>query len=424
MSGPVLGPGDVFYPSGQIAERGGWQEVTKRIGRAVLAPLRWVGAVSTRAITALPWSSGGSRSSGITAAQALRLIPLFACIRILADGVASLPLQLYRRNVDGTRTAVTYIPALFFHPSARDNLFQWLHKCVISMALRGNAYGLITRRDDFGFPVMIEWLHPDEVYVDETRPALPIFYWMGQEVPREDMLHIPWFVEPGRVKGLSPVAAFAKTIGVGISATDYGLSWFDNGGTPPATMKNTSKTVSPDESEEISNRLSARIRARKPLVFGNDWDFTALQVNPEESQFIETLKLNATQIASIYGVPAEMVGGDTGGPLTYNTPSMQTLFLTSVTLRPWLVRLETVFTELMPGKEFVRFNADAMIRTSLLDRYDAHGKALSQGWRNVDEVRALEDLPPLPDGKGQVYKPIGVPLSGDPAGDPKPVLNK
>jgi hypothetical protein len=57
----------------------------------------------------------------------------------------------------------------------------------------------------------------------------------------------------------------------------------------------------------------------------------------------------------------------------------------------------------MPGREFVKFNVDAMVRTSLIDRYTAHGMALAQGWRNRDEIRALEDLPPLPDGQGQAY---------------------
>jgi HK97 family phage portal protein len=411
--GPTLGPDGVWYPGGPPPPTGGW----RRLGHALAAPLRWMASVSKRAITSLPWIAGGPRPGAVSAQRALALIPLFACVRILADSIASLPVQTYRRN-GATREMLTFIPSLLFQPAAQDNLFEWIHKAVVSLALRGNAYGLVTERDDFGFPTSVEWLNPDEVWVDELRPTLPVFYWQGHEVPREQIVHIPWVVLPGKVVGLSPVQNFARTIGVGLSATEYGLSWFDNGGTPPATMKNTAKTITPAEGEEISDRLSARIRSGKPLVFGQDWDFTALQVNPEESQFIETMRLNASQIAAIYGVPPEMVGGDSGGSMTYANVEQNAINFANFTLRPWLSRLEAKLSALMPGREFVKFNVDAMIRVDLLSRYQAHQLALNDGWRNRDEVRALEDLPPLPDGQGQVYLPVS--MLGGPTNDPAP----
>ncbi len=385
-----------------------------RVGAALAAPLRWLGQASTRAITSLPWVSGGPAHAQVTSARALSLVPVFASVRILADNVASLPLQLYRRNPDGTRTRVNYIPQLLFAPSARDELFFWLHKCMVSLALRGNAYGLVTQRDALGFPTMIEWLNPDDVWVDELNPARPLYYWRGRLIPAEDIVHIPWLVLPGHVVGLSPIAAFARTIGVGLSATEYGLSWFDNGGTPPATMKNTAKTITPAESEEIRDRMAAAIRSRRPLVFGQDWDFTALSVSPEESQFIETMRLNATQIAAIYGVPPTKVGGDSGGSMTYANVEQEGIDLATFTLRPWTVRLESKLSQLMPGGEYVRFNMDAMIRPDLTSRYQAHGMALEQGWQNVDDIRAIEDLSPLPGGQGQTYTQRALPAPAPP----------
>lgn len=366
---------------------------------------RWVGRTGQRAITSLPWVSGGPRSSGASAELAISLIPLFACVRLLADGVASLPLQTYEQIGD-RRQPQSYVPQLLWQPSARDDLFEWLHKCVVSMALRGNAYGLTISRDRFGFPTQIEWMSPDDVFVDELIPQAPVFYWRGHRLPTEDVFHIPWFVMPGKVVGLSPVSAFASTIGVGLSATDYGRSWFENGGTPPATFRNNQKTVNPAESEEISDRLATRMRSRKPLVYGSDWEFTAIQVNPEESQFIQTMKLNATQIAAIFGIPPGDVGGEVSNSLTYSTEEMNQIKLAQSTLRPWLVRLERRISMLMPVRRFVKFNVDAMIRTDLKTRYEAHALALASGWRNVDEIRAIEDLPPLPNGAGKAYKPI------------------
>lgn len=373
-----------------------------------MSAIRWTGRTGKRAITSLPWVSGGPRASLASVDRAISLIPLFACVRIIADNVASLPLQTFRK-AGNRREQVDYVPDLLWQPAARDNLFEWLHKAVVSIALRGNAYGLIVNRDNFGFPSQIEWLHPDEVYVDETRPTLPIYYWLGQKVPTEDIVHIPWFVMPGRVVGLSPVAAFAATIGVGLSATEYGRSWFDNGGTPPAVFRNTAKTVNPAESEEISDRLATRMRSRKPLVHGSDWEFKPIQVNPEESQFIQTMKLNATQIAAIFGIPPEDVGGEAGSSLQYSTVEMNQIKLAQQTLRPWLVRFEQKLSMLMPVRQFVRFNVDAMIRTDIKTRYEAHQIAINSGWRNADETRTIEDLPPLPNGTGKAYKPIAAP---------------
>ncbi|WP_327180413.1 phage portal protein (plasmid) [Streptomyces sp. NBC_01335] len=384
--------------------------------RALAAPFRRVGQATVRAITSLPWGSGGGSQPAVSTTSALTLVPVFAAVRILADNVAALPLQLFRRD-GADRQPVSYVPALFWAPDAAGDLFTWLHKCVLSLALRGNAYGLITQRDPLGFPTMIEWLNPDDVWVDELNPVLPVYYWQGRYVDRADIVHIPWVVLPGHVVGLSPVGLFAQTIGAGLSVTEYGRSWFQNGGTPPAVLKNGGKTIGPDEAEEISDRLSGRMRSRKPLVIGSDWDFTALSVSPEESQFIESMRLNASQIAAIYGVPPERIGGDTGSSLTYSTVEMNSLDLINSTLRPWLVRLESAFTRLMPGREFVRFNLDAMLRTSVLDRYAAHGMSLAQGWQNRDGVRAKENLAPLPPGAGGDVYTIGSTAPAPPAAD-------
>lgn len=358
-----------------------------------------------RAITSLPWAAGGPLPSQVSAQAAQSLIPLFACWRILADSIASLPVQTFRKNAT-TREPNPFLPDLIYQPSARDNWFEWVHKCVISLASRGNAYGLIVERNDFGYPLTIEWLYPDDVWVDEERPTMPVFHWRGQALRTEDVLHITWMVQPGCVVGLSPIQAFAKAIGVGLAATDYGRHWFDNGGTPPATMKNTGKTLNPDESTEIGNRLSAAIRAGKPLVYGSDWDFNALKVSPEESQFIQTLQLNATQIAAIYGVPPGMVGGSAGGgSVTYSNAESEAINLVTLTFRPWLVRIESAISDLLAGREYMRFNVDAMIRTDTKTRYEVHEIALRNGWMSVDEIRALENMAPLPDGAGKTYGP-------------------
>src|SRR5690242_7138568 len=200
----------------------------------------------TRAIDAVPWDVGGLRTYGsLSTDQALSLVPVFAAVRLLASQVASLPLQAYRKAGD-TRTPIG-LPSLFASPSVQGTLYDWLHRCVTSLALRGNAYGLITQRDRDQYPTMIEWHHPDDVRCDDqalSGPgsfAQPTWYWQGRIIPSSDLLHITWFTVAGRVQGLSPIGACAATIGTGISAQNFTSDWFDNGAVPPGEFKNTAK---------------------------------------------------------------------------------------------------------------------------------------------------------------------------------------
>lgn len=184
-----------------------------------------------RSVTSLPWEMYGPSSSNVTPESAASIVPVFASMRILSENIATLPIDAYR-NVGGKLTPQSYVPPLFYSPAVRDNIVQWVSKCLVSLALRGNAYGVITQRDQLGFPTQVEWLHPDDVHVDESSSVKPVYYYQGHQVDTSDVVHIPWIVMPGRVVGMSPVQAFAATMGIGLHATEYGKRWFENGGLP------------------------------------------------------------------------------------------------------------------------------------------------------------------------------------------------
>lgn len=342
--------------------------------------------------------------------QALRLASVFAAGRLLASNVSSLPIQVYRRV--GDRREQIQPPALLVSPSVQGTRLDWLFRAMTSLVYRGNAVGLIVARNADEVAMGIEWLHPDEVSVEDGQPfgpgsfRQPVWRWRGQVVSAEDLVHIPWFTLPGRVWGLSPLGAYASAASVGLSAQDFSRDWFESGGVPPGTFENANQTVNQDDAEVISNRLTNSIRKHRPIVYGKDWKYTPITVSPSEARFVETMRLTATQVATIYGIPPEMIGGDTGKSMTYQNVEQQSIEFVQFTLMPWLTKFESHFSALLPRGQYVKFNVDALIRPDAATRYANYKTARDIGLKSIDEIRAMEDLPPLPNGQGQDYTPL------------------
>ncbi len=353
------------------------------------------------------WGSGGDVSvlRGGSQERALRLGPVYAATRLLADSVASLPLKSYRADGDDRLRAP--VPSLFRRPSAVGTRYDWLHRCMTSLTLRGNAYGLIVASGPDGWPSQIEWLHPDDVHIEDNLAAVPVWYYKGRRLDEGQMFHIPAYTVPGQLLGLSPIAYFATTTEAGLLANEFGRDWFANGSTPSAVLESDME-VSRDAATILKARFKEAAAGRDVVALGNGVKYKPISVPAEESQFLETIKATANQIAAIYGVPPEKVGGETGGSLTYATVEQNSIDLLTWTLRPWLARLEDAFSWLRPPTEEARFNVDAMLRTDTLTRYRTHRIARAIGLNNIDELRRLEDEPPLPNGLGQDYAPLAL----------------
>ena len=402
----------IHYPNRPGARPPGGGVWRGWVGRARRA-LASMGPVEDRSIGSVPWSVGDPLSSASTSQdRALRMGPVFSAVRLISDTVSTLPIKAYRK-IREERAPMKTLPELFRLLDDSGQLVTWLKRCVASLMLRGNAYGYITERDGYGYPTVIQWLDPSDVSCNDINPWAPIWYWQGRPIPVEDLLHIPWFVIAGKVQGLSPIEAYAVTVTTGLQAQEYGNSWFAAGGVPPGTFKNSAKEVGPTQASAISDRLTAAIRSRRPIVYGSDWDYKPLTVPPEQAQFIETLNMTATQIASIYGLPPEMIGGSTGDPLTYKTEEQFQARLNS-SLRPLLVLIENAFSAILPRGQHVKLNADATARADLKTRYESYEIAQRIGLLDEDEMRALEDMPPLTTQQ----KAARAPQPSLPVGDP------
>lgn len=362
--------------------------------------------VEQRAITEVPWDHGPPLNpTKMSQERAQRLAPVFAANRHLADQIATLPMHAYRKTGE-TRQRLNRLPKLLRFKEEEGTLVDWISRAVNSLGYQGNAIGIATSFDNFGYPVDVMWRPRTEFQVDdETSPSRPQWFWKGRTIDRDLIVHIPWLTLPGKTLALSPIESFAVTVEAGLKPQEFGVDWFTAGGHPPGTFKNSAKTIDPKEAATIKARLVSSIKTREPIVYGSDWDFEPITISPGDAQFVESQKLTANQIAAIYGLDPEEVGGEAANSLTYNNEEhRQSKRLANI--RPWLVRIENGISALLPEMTYVRFNADAVVRSDLKSRHEVYKIDREIGLMNTDEIRALEDLPPLPNGEGQEYAPI------------------
>ncbi|MGV9536569.1 phage portal protein [Streptosporangium sandarakinum] len=347
-----------------------------------------------------PNSAVGASYSRVDLSMAeasLQKVAIWASVTLLAGTAAMLPLDIY--SGEGADRRERPKPRWLSDPAGDSNgLEDWIWQLMYSWLLRGNAYALVGERDArLGTATQLVLQHPDEVSVwldaEDGRPRYRI---QGRETEQGQVWHRRVYPVPGRVKGMSPIAHQALTIGVGIAALRFGEQWFSEGAHPTGILS-SDKQLDQGQAATAKARFIAAIQGRRePVVLGQGWQYKAIQLNPNESQFLETNNFTAAECCRIYGPGlAEILGYETGGAMTYQNIEQRNLQLLIYALDPWLTRLERVLTELLPRPQYVKVNRGALLRTDILTRYRAHEIAIRNHFQTPDEARALEDRPPL-----------------------------
>lgn len=341
------------------------------------------------------FARGASPLLGDSAKSALRLVPLYSATGMIADSISILPMAAYEDSPAG-KVRLTKQPELVTapHPNPVFTRVEWLHQFATSFLLRGNAYGLITAVDQAGNPSKVHWMSPDSVRVDESS-GIPKYYYNDKPLDLATVLHIPWYPAPGSVVGLSPIGQFKMQIETGYAAGKYGNDWFRNGSMPSGHLKYSASTLDGSQSARVKAQFKAAVDGNDVFVSGNDWDWTAMSVKPDEAQFLQTLKATANQFAAIYRVDPQDIGGESGSSMTYSTLEMNQIKFQTRALQPIFTRLEHHLTRILPANQYIKFNPDAIVRTDLKTRMEAHEIALRIGMQTQAEGRELEDRPPL-----------------------------
>lgn len=348
---------------------------------------------------------------------ALALPALYAGVNLLCGYAGSMPLQTFNRYNDQNGMPARRLwtgPSLFDQPSLTGTPFDWIFSSFASAILQGMAWGYITGKDGYGFPTGIEWIPKEDVFVQEAmdmRSMNPLdakVYVFGKEMkwygPDAELFYVKGFGLPGRLEGISLLMQAALTITAGQEAQRYGTDWFKSGGHPPGTFQSTTQEVNAEQAAELRAELVKSLRRREPLVYGSDWVYTPITVAPSEAQFIESMQLTASHIAAFLNLPANRLSGTTNDSLHYSSQEQDALQILEA-LRPWLVRFEQAFNRIIPRNREAMFNRDSILSTDLQTRMQIYQIKRNIGFENVDELRAREDLPPLPDGIGQENLP-------------------
>ena len=378
-------------------------------------------SVDRSAYPAQGWAGvvGNFASADPTSGEALQSVAVRSTSDLICSLASELPVQVFTGE-GSARRRISTPPNILDPGDDGHGLEDWAYRLLSSWLMAGNAYGTEVAWDSRMRATQVDLVNPDDVSVTVV-DGRPVWRLKGAEVDPETFTH--WRVNPvaGRVTGLSVVELHAATVGVSLSATRFGRQWFTDGAHPSAMLTNSADLGKggKDTATIAKQRFMAAVSgSREPVVLGGGWDYKPIQITPEESQFLATSGLTEAQCARMFGPGlAEVMGYETGGSMTYANVVDRRQDLLVLTMNKWIRRLERVLSGMLPRPQYVRFNRDALLEATTLVRYQAHDLALKGRWRTVNEVRELEDLPPVEWGNepnGQ--QPAGGVTGGDPAG--------
>lgn len=345
----------------------------------------------------------GTAPLDVTSSNVLRVSDAYACVRLLADSVASLPLHAYRRTPAGRVRAgdTARIVNLLSRPSPGSTGVDLISQIMVHLNLYGDAFIGKYRAD--GEIVQLGLIPPGSVEVElrGQRVVYALNTARGQtEHGVEDVVHLKGMSLDG-LRGLSPVEQCRVALGLSSSLQASARAFTEQGSRPSGILSAPSANLETigNIAEAWHHRHGGTRNMHKVAVVSGDVSFTPLGFSQDDAQFLGQRELSAREVARIFRVPAWAIDAPTGDSLTYSNTLEQNRSLVTHSLRPWLVRIERAIsndTDLCPGGTYVQFELDGLLRADAKTRAEQYEKALNPetGWLRRDEVRELEDLPP------------------------------
>ena len=366
----------------------------------------------------------GGTSSGkpVNETTAMQMTAVYACVRILSETVAGLPLNVYRYNDSGGKEKAFKHPLyrlLHDEPNPEMTSFAFRETLMSHLLLWGNAYAQIIRNAR-GEVIALYPLMPNKMSVDRDQNGrLFYLYQRGFEDPNTlgsdsrvplastDVLHIPGLGFDGLI-GYSPIAMAKNAIGLAIATEEYGAKFFANGAAPSGVLEHPGTIKDPIRVKESWNSAyQGSANAHKIAVLEEGMKYTAIGIAPEQAQFLETRKFQINEIARIFRVPPHMLADLEKS--SFSNIEQQSLEFVKYTLDPWVVRWEqsmcrVLFSESEKPTFFIKFNVDGLLRGDYVSRMSGYATARQNGWMSANDIRELENLDRIaPDLGGDLY---------------------
>lgn len=356
-------------------------------------------------------SSATASGQPVTNDKAMRDTAVYACVRLLAETIGSLPVRVYRAEANGKRTYLPEHPvALLFQGTPNDihTSFEYRELLQGHVGLRGNGYSFkeVAGR---GNVTKLTPIHPDRVEANYTtrgtvvydiknvtKDGLPSFG--SQKYTTEEIFHVRGFGMDGLV-GLNPISYHRETIGQSLAAQDYGSRFFANDATPRGILTHPTKF----KDEESLNRFRSSWNLtqngknrHKTAVLEDGITYTQTAMTNEDAQFLDSRKYSVTDIARIFRIPPHMIGDLERA--TFSNISDQAIEFVVHTIRPWCIRWEQAVKRdmIIEPDVFLEFVVDGLLRGDIDARYKAYASGITNGHMTRNEARVLENRNPLP----------------------------
>ena len=390
----------------------------------------WLGFGNPRDAPALPDVRDNVRDSGtlfvfgrsnsgeqVDEKSAMQIATVYACVRLLAESVAQLPLHLYKCTDDDGQEKAKGHPLykiLYREPNPEMTSFSFWEAMMTHLLLWGNAYAQVVRDGRNGI-LGIYPLLPENVEIDRTEKGelYYIYHAYTDEKPgeinkdvnfrRDEILHIPGLGFNGLV-GFSPIAMMKNALGTNIAVEKYGSSFFKNNGQPLGVLEHPGVLKDPQKiRDNWMDTYGGPNNAHKIALLEEGMQYKAISLPPEDSQFLSTREFGVEEICRIFRVPPHMVQDLKRA--TFSNIEHQAIDYVVHTLDPWLVRIEkAIVKDLLVEEEkddyFPKFNVDGLLRGDYKSRMDGYSVGISTGIISPNEARRKENMPPLPEEEG------------------------
>lgn len=355
----------------------------------------------------------GNSQSGVQVDElrSMQTSAVYACVKILAETIASLPLHLYKKGKDGKNETADQHPlfsCLYEMPNEETTSYEFRETMMTSLLLWGNAYARKIRRN--GHVEQLWYLKPNLMTVERDTQTGKMKYTYSDDITNQtyeykpdQIFHIKGLSLDG-VKGLSPIAQAREAVGLSLATEEYGAKFFGNGARPGGVLEHPGILKDPEKLRESWNKVYQGTRnSHKVAVLEEGMKYHTIGIAPEDAQFLETRKYQVNEICRIFRVPPHLVGDLERA--TFSNIEHQSIEFVQHTIRPWLVRWEQAISRsLLDENErllyFAKFNVDGLMRGDYKSRMEGYAIGRQNGWLSINDIRRLEDMSLVPKEQG------------------------